>query len=267
MYRPFAIILAFALTGCLNFSTEESTLEDSEPIPETETSMEPVPTEDFLQVTPISHATMVLEWDGATIYVDPVGKTGTFEANPAPELFLVTDIHGDHFKVPTLQEVSTPSSLLIVPQAVANQLPANFDVPTKILDNNATHSWNGFTITAIPMYNLREEAKEFHEKGRGNGYLIEKNGKRVYISGDTEDIPEMRNLENIDIAFVCMNLPYTMPVNSAAEAVLEFSPKIVYPYHYRGVDGLSDVSKFEELVTQENPDITVRQLDWYPDLE
>ena len=98
------------------------------------------------------------------------------------------------------------------------------------------------------MYNLREEAKKFHEKGRGNGYVIEKNDKRVYISGDTEDIPEMRSLQNIDIAFVCMNLPYTMTVENAASAVLDFKPNKVYPYHYRGTEGLSDVSKFKSLV-------------------
>lgn len=119
-------------------------------------------------------------------------------------------------------------------------------------------------IEAIPMYNLREEALKFHEKGRGNGYILTLGGERVYISGDTEDIPEMRNLENIDIAFVCMNLPYTMTVESAASAVLDFKPKKVYPYHYRGTEGLSDVGKFKTLVNEGDSSIDVIQLDWYP---
>ena len=120
------------------------------------------------------------------------------------------------------------------------------------------------TIEAIPMYNLREEALKFHPKDRGNGYVLTLGDERIYISGDTEDIPEMRKLKDIDIAFVCMNLPYTMTVDNAASAVLDFKPKYVYPYHYRGTEGLSDVSKFKDIVNDGNPDIEVVQLDWYP---
>jgi len=114
------------------------------------------------------------------------------------------------------------------------------------------------------MYNLREEALKFHTKGRGNGYVLTINKERIYFSGDTEDIPEMRNLKNIDKAFVCMNLPYTMTVENAADAVLEFKPKEVYPYHYRGTGGLSDVEKFKQIVAEKNKAIKVVQLDWYP---
>ena len=114
------------------------------------------------------------------------------------------------------------------------------------------------------MYNLREEALKFHSKGRGNGYVFTVNEERIYFSGDTEDIPEMRTLKNIDKAFVCMNLPYTMVVESAADAVLAFKPKQVFPYHYRGTNGLSDVAKFKEIVNKNNPTIKVVQLNWYP---
>ena len=113
------------------------------------------------------------------------------------------------------------------------------------------------------MYNLREEALQFHEKGRGNGYVLNINDERIYISGDTEDIPEMRNLKNIDKAFVCMNLPWTMTVKSAADAVLEFKPKAVYPYHYRGKEGKSDVNLFKKIVNDGNNSIDVLLLDWY----
>jgi len=116
----------------------------------------------------------------------------------------------------------------------------------------------------IPMYNLRQEALRFHKKGRGNGYVLNLGEQRIYFSGDTEDIPEMRALKNIDKAFLCMNLPYTMTVDKAAEAVLDFIPKQVYPYHYRGNPNVSDVRRFAKLVGNGNPEIEVIQLDWYP---
>jgi L-ascorbate metabolism protein UlaG (beta-lactamase superfamily) len=121
---------------------------------------------------------------------------------------------------------------------------------------------HGITIQAIPMYNLTPERADFHVKGRGNGYVIGLGGSRIYVSGDTEDIPEMRGLEGIDAAFVCMNLPYTMDVEAAADAVLEFRPRIVYPYHYRGRPEVSDIGRFRELVAA-NPAIEVRLLRWY----
>jgi L-ascorbate metabolism protein UlaG (beta-lactamase superfamily) len=113
------------------------------------------------------------------------------------------------------------------------------------------------------MYNLTEDRLKYHEKGRGNGYVVTVGDVRIYISGDTEDIPEMRALENIDYAFVCMNLPYTMTVEQAASAVLEMKPRVVYPYHYRGKGMMSDTKKFAALVAEDG-DIEVRQLDWYP---
>ena len=115
------------------------------------------------------------------------------------------------------------------------------------------------------MYNLREEAKHFHPKGRGNGYVLDNGETKIYIAGDTGPIPEMRNLKNIDIAFIPMNLPYTMPVTDAADAILDFKPKKVYPYHYRGENGMADLAEFKNLISTNNPDIEVIQLDWYPE--
>jgi len=115
----------------------------------------------------------------------------------------------------------------------------------------------------LPMYNLTADRQQFHPKGRGNGYVLTLGAKRIYISGDTEDIPEMRQLENIDVAFVCMNLPYTMDVEAAADAVLDFKPKIVYPYHYRGKGGMSDLEEFRSIVGAGDGDIEVRLLKWY----
>lgn len=221
--------------------------------------------QDFVNITPIEHATMVLQWDNVVLYVDPVGGSKAFNGQPEPNIVLVTDIHGDHLNVETLKAVMKDSTILIAPQAVADKLPDPLKEKTQVIKNGESTIHNNIAIEAMPMYNLREEAKKFHEKGRGNGYILEKEGNRLYISGDTEDISEMRNLNDIDIAIVCMNLPYTMPVNKAAEAVLDFKPHIVYPYHYRGQNGLSDVSKFKEMVNNQDESITVKQLDWYPD--
>lgn len=218
---------------------------------------------DFFTVTPISHATMVIDWGGTIIYVDPVGGAEAFSGLAKPDLILVTDIHGDHLSLETILAVNTENTRIIAPEAVADELRGDYNLQIEILYNGDISEQNGFKIEAIPMYNLREEAKKFHHKGRGNGYVIEKNKKRIYISGDTEDIPEMRALSEIDAAFVCMNLPYTMTVESAANAVLEFKPKTVYPYHYRGTDGLSDVDHFKKLVKAGDKKIEVVQLDWY----
>jgi L-ascorbate metabolism protein UlaG (beta-lactamase superfamily) len=114
------------------------------------------------------------------------------------------------------------------------------------------------------MYNLPESASAMHTKGRGNGYVLGIGGKNIYLSGDTQGIPEMRSLKNIDVAFICMNLPYTMDVKEAAYAVLAFKPKIVYPYHYRGQNGLSDVNQFKTLVESGDKNIDVRLRNWYP---
>jgi L-ascorbate metabolism protein UlaG (beta-lactamase superfamily) len=210
----------------------------------------------------ISHATFIMNWDGTIIYLDPVGGAVAFEGKPAPDLVLVTDIHYDHTDAETLQAV-LGKSLLVAPQAVATKIGPEFT--PQIMANGETKTVSGFEITAIPMYNLTADRLKFHDKGRGNGYIIEKDGYRVYVSGDTEDIPEMRALKNIDLAFVCMNLPYTMVEAQAASAVLEFEPKEVIPFHYRGTDGKLDIAKFKSIVQIANPSIKVILMDWYPE--
>ena len=220
--------------------------------------------EEGLFINPISHASMVLQWDNSIIYVDPVGDKNLYSSYSAPDLILITDIHSDHFDVNTIQAIIKQQTNLIVPQTVFDSLPKELKTNAEILHNNENIKFSDLEIEAIPMYNLREEALKFHPKGRGNGYVLENKNRRVYISGDTEDIPEMRSLKNIDIAFICMNLPYTMSIEQAANAVLAFKPKTVYPYHYRGENGISDVGKFEALIRAKNPDIKVTELNWYP---
>ncbi len=217
-----------------------------------------------IRIIPISHATAVLEWEELTIYIDPVGGADAFKDQRQPDLILITDVHGDHLSVETLKGLMTEKAKIIAPQAVADKIPTNFTPQIDVLNNGDSKERFGISVEAIPMYNLRKEALKFHEKGRGNGYVITIDGKRLYFSGDTEDIPEMRALKNIDMAFVCMNLPYTMTVESAADAVLAFQPKQVYPYHYRGRPEISDVAAFKRIVEAGNKQIEVVQLNWYP---
>jgi L-ascorbate metabolism protein UlaG (beta-lactamase superfamily) len=145
-------------------------------------------------------------------------------------------------------------------------LPPEIAARASVLVNGQSYvDTRGFSITAIPMYNLpTAENKDRHVKGRGNGYLIEKNGTRVYIAGDTAGTPELRAMTDIGIAFVPMNMPYTMSVEEAADAVLAFKPRQVYPYHYRSPDGLADVEKFKQLVNAGDPNIQVVFGPWYP---
>ncbi|SIQ75802.1 MBL fold metallo-hydrolase [Maribacter ulvicola] len=220
-----------------------------------------------IEIIPIAHATAVIEWKDLVIYIDPVGGAAAFEGQKNPTVILITDIHGDHLNVETLNALNTTNATFVVPQAVADELPQKFNEQLVIMTNGTSKELSEIIIEAIPMYNLRKEALKFHEKGRGNGYVLTIDNQRIYFSGDTEDIPEMRSLKNIDKAFVCMNLPYTMTEESAAAAVLDFKPKQVYPYHYRGKPDVSDVAKFKQLVDAGNQDIEVIQLDWYPNEE
>jgi L-ascorbate metabolism protein UlaG (beta-lactamase superfamily) len=207
-----------------------------------------------VKITPIQHASLVIEGGGQVVEVDPVGG-GNYAGIPSADLILITDIHGDHMDPKFLPTISKPGTVILAPAAVAETVKT-----AKVIRNGETQQIGPFTIEAIPMYNIQRgpaPGKLFHDKGRGNGYVVTYGGKRFYFSGDTENIPEMRALRNIDVAFVCMNLPYTMPPQEAAEAVRAFHPKIVYPYHYRG----SDLNVFKNALAGSG--IDVRILDWY----
>lgn len=217
-----------------------------------------------VRVLPIEHATFVLETGDVRVAVDPVGGAGRADTFDGVQLALVTDIHGDHFNAETLQSLVAGGASIVAPAAVVEQMDEGLRAATTVLANGETTTARGIRIEAVPMYNITE-GRDFHPKGRGNGYLLELSGLRLYVSGDTEGVPEMRELDDIDAAFVCMNLPYTMDVEQAADAVADMQPRIVYPYHYRGQQGFSDIGKFEQLVKTADPEIEVRQLDWYPE--
>jgi len=209
-------------------------------------------------IHPINHATFVMQWANTMLYVDPVGGAARFEGLPVPQVIFVTDIHGDHLNADTLSAIVQAGTVIVAPQAVYDLLPAALQAATKVLANGETLTVADIGVEAIPMYNLTAERLQYHTKGRGNGYVLTIGGKRIYIAGDTEDIPEMRQLRDIDVAFIPMNLPFTMTVQQAADAVREFKPKIVYPYHSRG----SDLDEFTRLVgTEVGVEVRVRQ--WY----
>ncbi|WP_243472160.1 MBL fold metallo-hydrolase [Winogradskyella sp. MH6] len=249
----FIIALSITVLGCKNEKKEtELAVDGTNEV-----------FEESVKVIPITHGTLVLESKSEVIYVDPTGGSEAFKGQKSPTLVLITDIHGDHLSTSTLEALNLTDVTIIAPKAVTDKIPSTVSNNIITLNNNETTKHNAINIEAIPMYNLREEALKFHTKGRGNGYVLDINDERIYISGDTEDIPEMRNLKNIDKAFVCMNLPYTMTVESAASAVLDFKPKTVFPYHYRGTDGLSDVNLFKTIVNDSIKSINVELLKWY----
>ena len=210
-------------------------------------------------IIPIAHASFVMTVPGMVIYADPVGGADAFSAYPAADLILVTHEHQDHFSPETLSALVGEETKLVVNPAVMEKLPADLKARATAIANGEDTTVGDVAIEAVPAYNTTEERKKYHPQGRDNGYLLTVDGKRVYIAGDTEDIPEMRALKDIFIAFVPMNLPYTMDVNQAASAVAEFKPQYVYPYHYRD----SDPQAFAKAVADASGDVEVVMGPWY----
>lgn len=211
-------------------------------------------------VHPVHHASIVLETPAGVLYVDPVGDAAEYEAFPAADLVLVTHQHGDHYNEDVLRAVKGDAPMIVNP-AVMDMLPDDLKANTSAMANGDTAMLPGLQLDAIPAYNTTPGKEKFHPQGRDNGYVLTMGDFRIYISGDTEDIPEMRALTDVDLAFVCMNLPFTMAVAAAADAVRELRPTNVYPYHYRGRDGgTQDPEEFAALVGDA---ATVRMANWY----
>ncbi len=206
-----------------------------------------------VEITPIQHASVLIQAGGKVLYIDPA--QGSYDGRPKADYILITDIHGDHLAPAILNELKKSDTIVIAPKAVAAQVSG-----AKVLSNGEKTTAGPFGIEAVPMYNLKRgpsAGQLYHDKGRGNGYVVTYGGKRFYFSGDTEAIPEMKALKNIDVAFVCMNLPYTMTPQEAAEGVRAFHPAVVYPYHYMG----SDLNAFAKAL--EGTGIDVRIRNWY----
>lgn len=214
-----------------------------------------------ITITPIEHASFVMQTPVGVIYVDPVGDASQYADLPGPDLILITHEHGDHYNADTLGALVGDTTQLITNPAVFDMLPVGLQTRATGIGNGETTTFAAATVDAVPAYNITEDRKQFHPQGRDNGYVVTIDGMRTYISGDTEDTPEMRALTGIDLAFVSMNLPFTMDATAAADAVKAFAPTYVYPYHYRGRDGgTQDPAEFAALVGDASE---VKMGNWY----
>lgn len=212
-----------------------------------------------IAIQPINHASLVLSFAGEVIYSDPVGPSARYAGLPRPTFVLITHAHGDHYEQPTLDALVTPTTRLVAPQVVYDALPEAMRARTSLLHNGQSADLGPFTVEALAMYNTTPDRQKYHVKTVGNGYVLTIGDRRLYIAGDTEDTPEMRALKAIDLAFLPMNLPYTMTGHQAASAARAFRPKIVYPFHY--TKGPEPAVFAAELAG--DTDIEVRLRDWY----
>jgi L-ascorbate metabolism protein UlaG (beta-lactamase superfamily) len=204
-----------------------------------------------LMITFIGHGTLMLTFGGKIIHVDPFSEVADYTTLPKGDMILLTHEHRDHLDLKALNPVRTEKTLVVLTQACARQVEGGI-----VMNNGDTKSIEALKIEAVPAYNIvhkRDSGEPFHPKGIGNGYIITFGDKRVYIGGDTENIPEMKGLQGIDVAFLPMNLPYTMTPEMVADAAKAFKPRILYPYHY----GETDTSKLLDLL-KDTKEIEVR---------
>ena len=207
-----------------------------------------------LEITFIGHGTLMFRIDDKVIHIDPVMSEADYASMPDADLICVTHEHGDHLDNKAISEIWKENTKLILNQNSFNSIGKG-----KVLVNGDSWQWGEFPIEAVPAYNVenkRADGNPFHPKGIGNGYVFTFGDVKVYVAGDTENIPEMKNLENIDIAFLPMNLPYTMTPEMVAEAARQFKPKILYPYHY----GRTEPEKLIPLLKNENIEVRIRDM-------
>ena len=181
-------------------------------------------------ITFIGHGTLMIEAGKQVIHIDPVSSAADYSLLPKADLILVTHEHGDHLDKEAVALVSLPQTKTIVSQSCKGQIDNAL-----VLLNGETKSFGDVNVEAVPAYNIvnkRPDGGAYHPKGNGNGYVITFGDKRIYVGGDTENIPEMANLKHIDIAFLPMNLPYTMTPQMVADGAKSFMPNILYPYHF-----------------------------------
>jgi len=204
-----------------------------------------------LKITFVGHGTLMFNFGGKVIHVDPYSALADYNILPKADLILLTHEHGDHLDLKALNTVRTEKTVVVLTETCAKQVQGGI-----VMMNGDVKTVEGLKIEAVPAYNIvhkRDTGQPFHPKGLGNGYIITFGDKRVYVAGDTENVPEMKGLKNIDIAFLPMNLPYTMTPEMVAEAAKAFKPKILYPYHF----GETDTSKVVSLL-KGTPEIEVR---------
>lgn len=204
-----------------------------------------------LRITFVGHGTLVFNFGGKVIHVDPFSSLADYNLVPKADLILLTHEHKDHLDLKALNTVRTERTVVVLTETCAKRVQGGI-----VMMNGDVKTVEGLKIEAVPAYNIvhkRDTGQPFHPKGVGNGYIISFGDKRVYVAGDTENVPEMKGLKNIDIAFLPMNLPYTMTPEMVAEGAKTFKPKILYPYHF----GETDTSKVVSLL-KGAPEIEVR---------
>ena len=201
-----------------------------------------------LKITFVGHGTLMFEFADKIIHVDPVGREADYTKMPKADLILVTHEHGDHLDAKAIETLKKDETELILTKTCAGKVSGG-----QVMQNGETKTVIDLKIEAVPAYNLEQG---FHPKGQGNGYVITFADKKVYVAGDTENIPEMKNLKDIDIAFLPMNLPFTMSPEMAADAAKSFNPKILYPYHY----GQTDTNQLVELLKDSETEVRVRKM-------
>jgi L-ascorbate metabolism protein UlaG (beta-lactamase superfamily) len=263
MKRVAPALAALALSACSSEQPHHVQVTVSVPVaPASAASTTPRATDRFttakgpLVVTPLEHASVLFGWDGKAIYVDPTLRAIDDEGLPKADLVFLTDFHYDHLDAAAVALLTRPGTVVVGPPAVAARI--HVDV---VVRNGESSSLVGIVATAVPMYNVARgpaTGLRYHERGRGNGYVLEFAGTRVYLSGDGECTPEMRALEHIDLAFVSMNLPTTMAPDEAVECVGAFEPRVLVPYHYWG----SDLSRLEGALAGRG--VEVRRREFYP---
>jgi len=208
-----------------------------------------------LELTFVGHGTLMFRWAGTVIHVDPVSREADYTKMPPADVILVTHEHGDHLDPAAIAAVRTADTAIVLTARCTPKVDGG-----TVLANGGTTTVRGMGIEAVPAYNLlhkRPTGEPFHPKGAGNGYILTFGDTRVYVAGDTENVPEMQTLQDIDVAFLPMNLPYTMTPEMVADAARAFRPRILYPYHF----GDTDTSKLVELLKNEPAiDVRIRRL-------
>ena len=212
-------------------------------------------TDGDLQITFVGHGSLMFSMGGRIIHIDPVSDEADYRRIPKADLILVTHDHSDHMDAEAIKILTIPGkTVLVMTETCATQLKCDV-----VLKNGDVKIIDGLKIEAVPAYNIehkRPDGQPFHSRGVGNGYVITFGDTRVYIAGDTENIPEMRNLQGIDIAFLPMNLPYTMTPDMVAEAVQSFKPRILYPYHF----GETNTDRIIALLKGSGTEVRIRSM-------
>ncbi|MBS3818069.1 MBL fold metallo-hydrolase [bacterium] len=207
-----------------------------------------------LKINFIGHGTLMFHFGGKVIHVDPVSRYADYSQLPKADLILITHSHGDHLDPDVVKKLRQKETDVVLTEKCAREIKGGL-----IMENGDTKTVQGIKIEAVPAYNIKHKRSSgvpYHPKGDGNGYILHLGDKRVYVAGDTENTPEMKSLQDIDIAFFPMNLPYTMSPEMAADAAKTIQPDILYPYHY----GSTDTSKIVKMLEEEDIEVRIRNM-------